>query len=54
MRDRVLDPFETLTPWTADASTDVPESLIMPTSYWTGAMDQSDWLPTRAPGSSGR
>lgn len=31
----------------ADASTDVPESLIMPTSYWTGAMDQSDWQPTR-------
>ncbi len=38
----------------ADASTDVPESLIMPTSYWTGAMDQSDWLPTRAPSGRGR
>jgi len=31
----------------ADASTDVPESLIMPTSYWTGAMDQPDWQPTQ-------
>lgn len=29
------------------ASAEVPESLIMPTSYWTGAMDQSDWMPTR-------
>lgn len=29
------------------ASAEVPESLIMPTSYWTGAMDQADWMPTR-------
>lgn len=28
-----------------DASAEVPESLIAPTSYWTGAMDQSDWQP---------
>jgi 6-phosphogluconolactonase len=27
------------------ASAEVPESLIMPTSYWTSAMDQSDWMP---------
>ncbi len=27
------------------ASAEVPESLIMPTSYWTGAMDQKDWMP---------
>lgn len=28
-----------------DASAEVPEALIAPTSYWTGAMDQSDWQP---------
>jgi 6-phosphogluconolactonase len=28
------------------ASAEVPEPLIAPTSYWTGAMDQSDWQPT--------
>lgn len=27
------------------ASAEVPESLITPTSYWTGAMDQPDWTP---------
>lgn len=27
------------------ASAEVPESLIAPTSYWTGAMDQPDWSP---------
>lgn len=27
------------------ASAEVPESLIAPTSYWTGAMDQPDWTP---------
>ncbi|MFN4001135.1 6-phosphogluconolactonase [Microcella sp.] len=26
-----------------DASSEVPESLIAPTSYWTGAMDQAEW-----------
>lgn len=28
------------------ASAEVPESLIMPTSYWTSAMDSSDWMPS--------
>lgn len=28
-----------------DASAEVPESLIAPTEYWTGAMDQPDWQP---------
>lgn len=27
------------------ASAEVPESLITPTEYWTGAMDQPDWQP---------
>lgn len=27
------------------ASAEVPESLIAPTEYWTGAMDQPDWQP---------
>lgn len=27
-----------------DASSEVPESLIAPTSYWTGAMDQAEWM----------
>lgn len=27
------------------ASAEVPESLIAPTEYWTGAMDQQDWTP---------
>lgn len=27
------------------ASAEVPESLIAPTEYWTGAMDQPDWRP---------
>lgn len=27
-----------------EASSEVPESLIAPTSYWTGAMDQADWM----------
>jgi 6-phosphogluconolactonase len=26
-----------------EASSEVPESLIAPTNYWTGAMDQGDW-----------
>jgi len=26
-----------------EASSEVPESLIAPTNYWTGAMDQADW-----------
>jgi len=29
-----------------EASSEVPESLIATTSYWTGAMDQSDWMTT--------
>lgn len=28
-----------------EASAEVPESLIAPTNYWTGAMDQPDWTP---------
>ena len=28
------------------ASSEVPESLITPTDYWTGAMDQPDWSPS--------
>ena len=28
------------------ASSEVPESLIAPTNYWTGAMDQPDWSPS--------
>jgi 6-phosphogluconolactonase len=31
-----------------EASSDVPESLITPTSYWTGAMDNADWLASEA------
>ncbi len=27
------------------ASAEVPEALITPTNYWTGAMDQPDWTP---------
>ncbi len=27
-----------------EASSEVPESLIAPTSYWTGAMDQAEWM----------
>lgn len=27
------------------ASAEVPESLIAPAEYWTGAMDQPDWSP---------
>lgn len=27
------------------ASAEVPESLIMPTSYWTAAMDTTEWMP---------
>lgn len=28
------------------ASSEVPESLITPPEYWTGAMDQPDWSPS--------
>lgn len=28
-----------------EASAEVPEALIAPTEYWTGAMDQPDWTP---------
>lgn len=28
------------------ASSEVPESLITPPEYWTGAMDQPDWNPS--------
>ncbi len=28
------------------ASAEVPESLIAPGAYWTGAMDQDDWMPS--------
>lgn len=28
------------------ASSEVPESLITPPDYWTGAMDQPDWSPS--------
>ena len=28
------------------ASSEVPESLITPTEYWTGAMDQPEWSPS--------
>jgi 6-phosphogluconolactonase len=27
-----------------EASSEVPETLIAPTSYWTGAMDQAEWM----------
>lgn len=27
-----------------EASSEVPDSLIAPTSYWTGAMDQEEWM----------
>lgn len=27
------------------AAAEVPEALIAPTSYWTGAMDTADWTP---------
>ncbi len=27
-----------------EASSEVPEALIAPTSYWTGAMDHADWM----------
>lgn len=30
------------------ASSEVPESLITTTAYWTGAMDQPDWSPSEA------
>lgn len=30
----------------AAASSEVPESLITPPEYWTGAMDQADWSPS--------
>jgi 6-phosphogluconolactonase len=30
------------------ASSEVPESLITMTAYWTGAMDQPDWSPDEA------
>ncbi len=30
------------------ASSEVPESLITTTAYWTGAMDQPDWTPSEA------
>jgi 6-phosphogluconolactonase len=28
------------------AATDVPESLTTAQTYWTGAMDQQDWMPS--------
>ena len=37
-----------------DAATDVPESLTTPPSYWTGAMDQQDWMPSEWTPSSPR
>lgn len=30
----------------AAAASEVPESLITPPEYWTGAMDQPDWSPS--------
>ena len=27
-----------------EASTEVPESLMAPANYWTGAMDQAEWM----------
>lgn len=29
-----------------EAAADVPESLRTPPSYWTGAMDSQDWMPS--------
>jgi 6-phosphogluconolactonase len=30
----------------AEAASDVPDSLTTPPTYWTGAMDQQDWMPS--------